>query len=181
MKEMMVGLSLAIFLLVPVAYAQTTQGITILGDYAEFKRGQDIFIYGKLSQVNADSFLILEIINPKGDLCQIQQIVPLSNGLFLTEPIPLEGRVCGLEGNYEIKIFYGDDTKSEEFNISSAAFKEKTGSEYFDSAINLVSHKIDFVGGKTDTAMNFYTERLSAASTQTSEDTVKVLEEIYVD
>jgi len=177
----MVGLSLALFLLVPAAYAQTTQGITILGDYTEFKKGQDIFIYGKLSQVNADSFLILEIINPNGDLCQIQQLVPLSNGLFLTEPIPLEGRVCGLEGNYEIKIFYGDDSKSEEFSISSAVFKEKTGSEYFDSAIKIVSQKIDFVGEKTDTAMNFYTERLSAVGTQTSEDTIQVLEEIYVD
>jgi len=177
----MVGLSLAIFLLVPAAYAQTTQGITILGDYTEFKKGQDIFIYGKLSQVNADSFLILEIINPKGDLCQIQQIIPLSNGLFLTEPIPLEGRVCGLEGNYEIKIFYGDDTKSDEFKISSSVFKEKTGSEYFDSAIKIVSQKIDFVGKKTDTAMNFYTERLSSASAKPSEDTISALDAIYVD
>src|SRR3990172_6502848 len=181
MKEMMVGLSLAIFLLVPAAYAQTTQGITILGDYAEFKRGQDIFIYGKLSQINADSSLIFQIINPDGDLCQIQQIVPLSNGLFLTEPIPLEGRVCGLDGNYEIKIFYGDDSKNETFNLSSDVFKEKTGAEYFDSATNLVSQKIDFVGTKTDTAMNFYLERLSAADNIPSEDHMLELEEIYVD
>ena len=181
MKEFGVGLSLAILLLIPAAYAQSSQGITILGDYTEFKKGQDIFIYGKLSQVNADSFLILEIINPRGDLCQIQQIVPLSNGLFLTEPIPLEGRVCGLEGNYEIKIFYGDDTKSDEFKVSSSVFKEKTGAEYLDSATKLVSEKIDFVGKKTDTAMNFYTERLSAASAIPSEDTISALEAIYVD
>ena len=105
----------------------------------EFKKGQDIFIYGKLSQLSADSFLVIQIINPQGDLCQIQQIVPLSNGLFLTEPIPLEGRICGLEGNYEIKIFYGDDTKSDEFKVSSSVFKEKTGSEYLDSADSKLS------------------------------------------
>jgi len=181
MKEIVGGLSFAILLLIPAAFAQSSQGITILGDYTEFKKGQDIFVYGKLAQVNADSFLILEIINPKGDLCQIQQIVPLSNGLFLTEPIQLEGRVCGLEGNYEIKIFYGDDTKSDKFKVSSSVFKEKTGSEYLDSATKLVSEKIDFVGKNTDTAMNLYTERLLAASSNPSEDTISTLETIYVD
>jgi hypothetical protein len=181
MKEIVGGLFFAILMLIPAAFAQSSQGITILGDYTEFKKGQDIFIYGKLTQVNTDSFLILQIINPDGDLCQIQQIIPLSNGLFLTQPIPLEGRVCGLEGNYEIKIFYGDDTKSDEFKVSSSVFKEKTGAEYLDSATKLVSGKIDFVGQKTDTAMNIYTERLLAASSNTSEDTISALEAIYVD
>jgi len=180
MKEIVGGLFFAILLLIPAAFAQSSQGIAIFGDYTEFKKGQDIFIYGKLSQVSADSFLILQIINPKGDLCQIQQITPLSNGLFLTDPIPLEGRICGLEGNYEIKIFYGDDTKSDQFKVSSSVFKEKTGAEYLDLATKLVSEKIDFVGEKTDTSMNLYSERLSV-SDKPSEDTISVLEAIYVD
>lgn len=180
MKEIVGGLGFIALLLIPAAFAQSSQGITILGDYTEFQIGQDIFIYGKLSQVNSGSFLIVQVINPDGDLCQIQQSVPLSNGLFLTEPIPLEGRVCGLEGNYQIRIFYGDDTKNENFYLSSDFFKKKTQSEYLDSAIKLVSEKIDFVGTKTDTAMNFYTERLSAANTQ-SEDAIPALEAIYVD
>ena len=73
------------------------------------------------------------------------------------------------------------DSKTEDFVLSSTLHQSKTGIEYLDLATNLVSKKIDTVREKTDTGLTFYSERLSAASTQPSEDTIQTLEEIYVD
>ena len=182
MKGAVYGIFFAIILLVPAnAFSQNSDRITLLGNFGDLEKGEYLFIYGKLPAVKPDSFLILEIVNPRGDLCQIQQITPLSNGLFLTDSIPLDGRICGIEGNYEIKLFYGDDSKTAEFVLSSTVHEEKTDSEYLDLATNLVSKKIDSVREKTGAGLVFYSERLGAASTQPSEDTIQTLEEIYVD
>ena len=78
----------------------------------------------KLPSLEDDSFLIMQIINPQGDLCQIQQLMPLPNGVFITDTIPLEGRICGIPGEYEIKLFYGDYTKSTTFSLSSDVHSE---------------------------------------------------------
>jgi len=181
-KEPALVLLFSVILLVPAnVYAQSPDRITLLGDYDTFEKGESIFVYGKLPSVIPESFLILQIINPKGDLCQIQQITPLSNGLFLTESIPLNGRICGLEGDYQLKLFYGDSSKIENFQVSSDSKDSKSDSEYLDSAIKLVSDKIDFVQQKTDAGVVFYTERLSAVANQTSNNTVGTLETIYVD
>ena len=182
MKDAVYGLFFAILLLVPAhAFAQNSDRIILLGDFDEFEKGEPLFIYGNLPTVIPESYLILQIVNPRGDLCQIQQLTPLSNGLFLTDSIPLRGSICGIEGNYEIKLFYGDDTKTENFVLSSTAYETKTGAEYLDSAITLVSEKIDAVREITDTGVIFYSERLDAVSTQPSENTIQTLEEIYVD
>ena len=182
MKGAVYGIFFAILLLVPAnAFAQSPDRITLLGNFDDLEKGEYLFIYGKLATVQPESFLILEIVNPRGDLCQIQQLTPLSNGLFLTDSIPLEGRICGIQGNYEIKLFYGDDSKTAEFVLSSTVHQPKTGTEYLDSATNLVSKKIDSVREKTGAGLVFYSERLFAASTQPSEDTIQTLEEIYVD
>ena len=107
----------AILLLVPAhAFSQSSDRIVLLGNFDEYEKGENLFIYGSLPKVDPESFLILQIINPKGDFCQIQQLTPLSNGLFLTESIPLQGRVCGIQGNYELKLFYGDDSKSVDYH-----------------------------------------------------------------
>ena len=66
----------------------------------------------------------MQIINPQGDLCQIQQLIPLPNGVFITDTIPLEGRICGIPGEYEIKLFYGDYTKSTTFSLSSDSYSQ---------------------------------------------------------
>ena len=79
---------------------------------------------GKLQAYLDDSFLIMQIFNPQGDLCQIQQLMPLPNGAFITDAIPLKGRICGISGEYEIKLFYGDYSKSTTFTVSSDSFSE---------------------------------------------------------
>ena len=73
-----------------------------------------------------DSFLIIPIFNPQGALCQIQQLMPLSNGAFFTDVIPPKGRICGTQGKYEIKLFYGDYSTSTTFSVLSNTFSKLT-------------------------------------------------------
>ncbi len=112
--------ALAVLLLMPVyASAQSSDRITIFDNFGHHDKGEQLFIFGNLAQVLPDSYLILQIVNPNGDICQIQQLTPLSNGLFVTDAIPLKGRICGLQGNYDIRIFYGEYSITSSFSISS--------------------------------------------------------------
>ena len=64
-----------VILLMPVyASAQTPDRITIFEILEHYDRGEPLFIYGQVANLDDDSFLIMQIINPQGDLCQIQQL-----------------------------------------------------------------------------------------------------------
>jgi len=88
----------------------------------------------------------MQIFNPQGDICQIQQLMPLSNGAFITDVIPLKGRICGIPGEYEIKLFYGDYSTSTTFNVSSDSFSEPTKDQIISSAKTLLSEQGVVVG-----------------------------------
>jgi len=138
-RQILVVLSLIILLLIPVyASAQSPDRIIILENFGNYDRGEPLFIYGQVANILDDSFLIMQIINPHADLCQIQQLMPLSNGIFITDVIPLKGRICGLSGEYEIKLFYGDYSKSTTFTVSSDSFSETNHDQMFSFAQNLV-------------------------------------------
>ena len=126
------------------ASAQSSDRITVLDTFGDYDRGDSLFIYGHVAIVD-DSFLIMQITNPHGDLCQIQQLMPLTNGDFITDVIPLQGRVCGVVGEYEIKLFYGDYSKSTTFNVSSDSFSAPTSDEKITLAKNLVSYQASVV------------------------------------
>ena len=172
----------SIMLLLPAyASAQNSDRITILDNFGDFEKGGHVFVYGNVAQIIPDSFLIIQIINPNGDLCQIQQFVPLSNGHFITEPIPLSGAICGLVGNYQVKIFYGDDSKTASFRILSSSADQKSGAQYLDEATKLVSEKIQSIAEKTGTSTIIYSERLNQINLQPSDSTIPSLETLYVD
>ena len=157
-----------VLLLMPVyASAQSTDRITLLDNFGEYDKGERIFIFGSIATISPDLFLILKIINPRGDLCQIQQLTPLSNGLFITESIPLSGRICGVAGDYEIKVYYGDYFSSAEFTVSSEQYIEKTDGEYLSDAQNLVSEKIQSVGEVTGVSTLIYTQQLDLINSNT--------------
>ena len=146
MGRSIVVLSLFVLLLMPVyASAQSSDRITILDTFGDYDRGDSLFIYGQVAIVS-DSFLIMQIINPNGDLCQIQQLMPLTNGDFITDVIPLKGRVCGMPGEYEIKLFYGDYTKSTTFNVTSDSFSDSNNDEKISLAKNLVTDQALIIG-----------------------------------
>ena len=171
--------ALAVLLLMPVyASAQSSDKITLLDNFGHHDKGEQLFIFGNLAQVLPDSYLILQIINPNGDICQIQQLTPLSNGLFVTETIPLKGRICGLQGNYDIRIFYGEYSTTSSFSISSNTYQAPTDAELFDSATQLVSKKIKSIQEKTNISTLIYSERLN--NTSVSDGIIK-LEQLYVD
>ena len=168
--------ALAVLLLMPVyATAQSSDRITLLDNFGLHDRGEELFIFGNLAQVLPDSYLILQIINPNGDICQIQQLTPLSNGLFLTEAIPLKGRICGLPGEYDIRIFYGEYSTTSSFSISSQNYQAPTDSQLIDLATQLIQDKIESIQEKTNISTLVYAERLDAA------DSLIALEQIYVD
>ena len=183
MKRGYTVLAFAFLLLMPVyaANAQSSEKITLLDNFGVLDKGESLFLFGNIVQVVPDSFLILQVINPDGDICQIQQLSPLSNGLFLTEQIPLKGRICGIVGDYEVKVFYGDYSTTAKFTVSTNNYDKPTGSDYLDSAIELVNQKIDSVTEKTSASMVFYTERLASATTSSSDKTIEDIEKIYTD
>jgi hypothetical protein len=178
MRTGAIVLSLAAMLLMPVyANAQTSDRITILDNFGEYEKGEPLFIYGQVANSFNDSFLIMQIINPQGDLCQIQQLVPLSNGVFITEVIPLEGRICGLTGEYEIKLFYGEYSTSASFQVTSDVYSKPTPSSLLDSAENLVSKKIDLIDEEFGLGTTFF-NRLNLA---VSNNDLQELEQVYID
>jgi len=172
-RHIPVVLSLIVILLMPVyASAQSPDRITILENFGNYERGEPLFIYGQVANIFDDSFLIMQIINPRGDLCQIQQLTPLANGVFITDVIPLKGRICGMSGEYEIKLFYGDYSKSTTFNVSSDNFSEPTTDQKISLAQNLVSKHASLISETFDIS--------SPISNQTSNN-LSELESTYVD
>jgi len=146
MGQIHVVLGLFVLLLMPVyASAQSSDRISIIENFGDYQRGESMFVFGQVAIVS-DSFLIMQIINPNGDLCQIQQLMPLTNGDFITDVIPLKGRVCGMPGEYDIKLFYGDYSKSTTFNVSSDSFSESNKDETVSLAQNLLSEQASIIG-----------------------------------
>jgi hypothetical protein len=178
MRKGAIVFGFVVMLLMPVyANAQTSDRITILDNFGEYDKGEPLFIYGKVANSSDDSFLIIQIINPQGDLCQIQQLIPLPNGSFITEVIPLEGRICGLTGDYNIKLFYGGYSVSTQFQVTSDVYSKPTSSSLLDSAENLVSDKIDLIDQEFGVGTTFF-NRLNIA---VSNNDLQELEKIYVD
>lgn len=173
---------LAGLLLMPVsALSQTSDRISLLDNFGEYPKGGTLFIFGSVASVDPESFLILQIINPDGDLCQIQQLTVRSSGQFITEPIPLKGRFCGISGGYEVRIFYGDNSKTTSFNVTTQNFSEPSDSTLLKSAIKLVQKKINSVGEKTNADTMVYEDRLENFINESSERNILELEKIYVD
>jgi len=167
---------LSAVLLIPAnALGQTSDRIAILDNLGEYQRGEGLFVFGTVANVVPESFVILQIVNPNGDLCQIQQLTPLSNGVFMTETIHLSGSICGVEGSYDIKLFYGDYAKTSSFTVSGTGYHVPTDGQLFDNASALVAAKIQSISERSELDLSEYTDRLSSASG------IGDLERLYVD
>jgi hypothetical protein len=168
-------------LLIPsLAYGQTP-AITLLDTFGDYKKGEQIFIFGQVGQVSPDLSVVVQITNPNGDLCQIQQVKPLSNGHFITDTATLSGRICGLTGNYHVKVFYGELTKTSTFQLLNEKSKEKSTLDYYDQGLTLIESKI--ISVKEITSQNQIAEfedRLNQM-TPSSNDAVLKLKNIYAD
>ena len=106
--------------------------------------------------------------------------MPLSNGAFITDVIPLKGRICGISGEYEIKLFYGDYSKSTTFTVSSDSFSEPDKEEMILSAQNLIISHSDVIGQLFDVSPPF-SESTSNDLSQLESDYVGLWSEFFVD
>src|SRR3989338_11639452 len=140
------------------ANAQSPKRISIIDNFGNFDKGEPLFIYGQVATFLDDSFLIMQIINPEGDLCQIQQLVPLPNGAFITDAIPLKGRICGLVGEYEVKLFYGDSSTTTTFQVTNKSFSEPDSDALIESSKNLLSKSVSIIDTKFDVDSAFVSE-----------------------
>ena len=185
MKNLGSAIVFAFLLLIPayVGAQSTPQRITLYENFDELEKGESFFIFGRLANVLPDAYLILEIINPNGDLCQIQQLSPLSNGLFVTEAIPMKGRICGPTGQYEVKVFYGDYSVEQTFSVVEQSHQEKDTQQYYDQARLVISEKLQALNktGGSVGKIEPYSQRLDSVSGQASDESILELEQIYVD
>ncbi len=169
-----VSILFAVLLTPANAFAQTSERIAILDNLGTYQSGESMFVFGAVASVLPDAFLVLQITNPNGDLCHIQQLTTLSNGVFLTDPISLSGGVCGIEGSYDLRLFYGDHTKSSTFSVSGA-YATPSDSLLYDRAMELTGQKIQSVADASDLDLSGYQARLDSAAT------LSELEALYVD
>ena len=166
---------LLVILLVPAgAFAQTSERIVILDNLGTYQSGEDLFVFGVVASILPDAFLVLQITNPHGDLCQIQQMSPLPSGVFLTDPISLSGGICGIQGDYDLRLFYGDHAKSSAFSVSGA-YAAPGDSQLYDGAMSLTGQKILSVADASGLDMSEYQSRLDSAAN------ILDLEALYAD
>ncbi|MCV0400389.1 MAG: hypothetical protein K5777_00195 [Nitrosopumilus sp.] len=162
------------------ASAQIPDRITLLDNFGNYDRGEPLFVYGQIANILDESFLIMQIFNPQGDLCQIQQLMPLANGAFITDVIPLQGRICGIAGEYEIKLFYGDYSTSATFTVTSDSFSKVTNDQMVLSAKNLLSAQGNVIEKLFDLSSPI-SEPASNNLSELESDYVSLLSEFFVD
>jgi len=168
---------MAVLLVPTYANAQSSR-IILLDTFEDYKKGEQLFVFGQVTQVTPDLFVVIQITNPDGNLCQIQQLKPLSNGNFITEPTPLVGRICGLTGQYEAKVFYGEFLETRTFRVLSERVTEETQSDLLTAATSLVEAKIASVGQIVgQSQVSDYQNRLD--QTGSSQDQISELGDLY--
>lgn len=145
------------------AAAQGADRIALLAGPGEYERGDSFFVFGRLAQVDDGSYLIMQAFNPQGSICRIQQLTPLSGGQFLSEAVPLTGRACGVPGEYDVRLFYGDDRTALSFSLSPVLREVPTAASQLQAARSIVQERIDSLSGGTrgSAATSSYADRLA--------------------
>ena len=164
------------------AAAQEADRIALLAGPGEYERGDSFFVFGRLAQVDDDSYLIIQVFNPQGNICRIQQIAPLSGGQFLSEAVPLTGRACGAPGQYEVRLFYGDDRASATFALSPVQREAPSPEAALRAARSVVQERIDSLSEAADgaAAVSPYADRLAAGGL-TVQDAAGIYADMWAD
>jgi hypothetical protein len=141
------SLALMVILLVPsFVYAQTPK-ITFFDTFTDYKKGEHLLIFGQVADVSPELFVVIQVTNPKDELCRIQQLKPLPSGYFSSDALPLVGRICGVDGEYGVKVFYGESSIASSFRVLKEVHKEKSELDYVNAATNIVDSKINSIKG----------------------------------
>lgn len=142
MKQWIALVGFAFLLLAPTyATAQSPTRIIIDDDLGDFERNDHVGIHGKaVSQTNA--FVVIQVVNPRGELCNIQQLEPLTSGAFVSSSIALSGYLCGVDGNYDVKIFYGDHRATSSFTVLPTELPSLNDEDTFNNAKAILDERI---------------------------------------
>ncbi len=177
MRTRLGALGFALLLLMPAyAASQTPDRIIVDRDLGEHGRGDHLFVHGILASPDQAKFVIVQVANPRGELCSIQQIQPLSEGQFVTKAVPLRGALCGIDGEYDVRIFFGEHSQSSSFVLSGPGAEAPEGDDTLRAAHAALDARIARTQG-LDTA--WYTSRALALVGPL--DTIEAVEQIYVD
>lgn len=108
----------AVLMLVPAhALGQSGSQIVVHDDFGTYAEGESVFVFGGVARPDPGLRMVVQVVNPSGDLCRVAQLAPLSDGSFVSEGIRLSGPVCGDPGTYDLLLFYGTDRASSSFEL----------------------------------------------------------------
>jgi predicted secreted protein with PEFG-CTERM motif len=91
--------------------------ITVETDEDEYEIGQTVEISGEVPDtlIEEDQRLLIRVNTPDGNPCRIDPIDVPSSGSFTYELVL--GGVCGVAGEYEVEVTYGDEEASTSFEL----------------------------------------------------------------
>jgi hypothetical protein len=85
--------------------------------------------------------------------------------------------MCGLSGDYDIKLFYGDYSTAATFQVTPNYYQKPSEQTLLKNAEQLVSDKINLIDSEFGLGTTFF-NRLNIA---VSDNDLQELEDIYVD
>lgn len=177
MKSEITIVGFAIILLMPVyAGAQApADNIIVAPDLGSYQKGEYVFIHGQIA-TTPQGFVITQILNPRGELCNIQQLVPISSGSFVTDSLVLRGSLCGVDGKYDVRIFYGESMTTSSFTVEPTSITTVDDETRFNNAKSVLDRRI----GQTP-SIDTTPFRLTAASIVLPFGTVDDVSDVYSD
>lgn len=85
-----------------------------------YNYGERVTIEGQVHAIPNGIPVLIKVLNPKGGICQFMQIEMDDNGQtrFSTDPVVLQGKFCGIEGEMTVTADWGSATALQKFNLS---------------------------------------------------------------
>lgn len=118
------------------AYAESEVVLSV--DKQVYVVGESVVILG-LVQSPSSIPAIVQVWNPDNKACSSQEVNVQDNGSFKTQPILLSGELCGVEGTYSIKVFYGQFEASATFEVQAPVTDAKAGSSRLEILLDILN------------------------------------------
>ncbi len=125
------------------AGAQSPERIVVSRDLGDYERGDYLGIHGQITAQTSGSFIVIQVTNPRGELCNIQQMTPLSSGSFVGKGIALLGPLCGINGDYGVRIFYDEYRASSSFAVLPSTVATQDDEQRFENATSVLDKRIE--------------------------------------
>lgn len=173
------GILLASTIAYPNSYAESE--VTLNLDKGVYFVGESVIVSGLVQPPSDIVPIVVQVLNPKNEACDSQQINVSDDGSFVAEPVKLAGRICSIVGTYTVAAFYGEQESSITFELHAHAAATQNTTERLQALLNMlikarenIDNKIAEVQGKgieiPADVMETYEEAL--AEVQETEDAV---------